>query len=83
MAIPAKSKLNNEFDAFRFKKEISPLKRIFNGMKYFLFDMKSRKVLQRILLDGKAYNYETLVECNIYFPVATFMHYLSPYPIIA
>ena len=84
MAIPAKSKLNNEFDAFRFKKEIlSPLKWIFNGMKHFVFDMKSRKVLQRILLDGKAYNYETLVECNIYFPVATFMHYLSPYPIIA
>ena len=52
-------------------------------MKHFVFDMKSRKVLQRILLDGKAYNYETLVECNIYFPVATFMHYLSPYPIIA
>lgn len=64
MAIPAKSKLNNEFDAFRFKKEISPLKQIFNSMKHFLFDMKSRKVLQRILLDGKAYNYETPVECN-------------------
>ena len=65
MAIPAKSKQNNEFDAFKFKKEISPLKWIFNGIKLFLFDMKSRKVLQRILLDDKAYNYETPVECNI------------------
>lgn len=64
MAIPAKSKLTKEFDAFRFKKGISALKRIFNGRKHFLFDMKSRKVLQRILLDGKAYNYETPVECN-------------------
>jgi len=64
MAIPAKSKLNNEFDEFGFKKEISPLKWIFNGMNHFLFDMKSRKVLQRILLDGKAYSYETPVECN-------------------
>ena len=52
-------------------------------MKLFLLDMKSRKVLQRILLDSRAYNYETLVECNIEFRVATFMPYLSPYPIIA
>ena len=52
-------------------------------MKLFLFDMKSRKVLKRILLDDKAYNYETPVECNIQTRVATFMPYLSPYPIIA
>ena len=65
MTIPTKSKLNNEFDAFGFKKEISPLKWIFNGMKLFLLDMKSRKILQRIWLDGRVYNYETLVECNI------------------